>query len=202
MTSHLFGLKVELACCFSVSDPPGCAYETQADLLPIDGDEFSNEVLPSCGSNDLIVFLTTDEDETSGGLSSSLADKMKQAVRSRGTHLVTVEASHRGPTSGATVLRYSAEMHICLPLRRVSPDPWLPRMGSLAELALKLVANCLTTGAHARIGKVYGSRMIDVSLTNDKLFRRACDIVAQIARVDESEATACILKAIHGMCVD
>lgn len=54
--------------------------------------------------------------------------------------------------------------------------------------AQKMVLNMLSTGAMIRLGKVYGNLMVDVKPTNEKLVRRAINIVATAANVDESEA--------------
>lgn len=41
------------------------------------------------------------------------------------------------------------------------------------ELSTKLVLNAVSTGAHVLKGKVYQNHMIDVQVTNSKLYRRA-----------------------------
>lgn len=57
-----------------------------------------------------------------------------------------------------------------------------------AGTAQKLVLNMLSTAAMVRVGKVYGNLMVDVQVTNDKLYRRACRIIAAIAEVDDAES--------------
>lgn len=57
-----------------------------------------------------------------------------------------------------------------------------------AGTAQKMMLNMISTTAMARSGKVYGNLMVDVQVTNEKLARRACRIVAQIAGVDEATA--------------
>lgn len=41
------------------------------------------------------------------------------------------------------------------------------------ELSTKLVLNAVSTGAHVLKGKIYQNYMIDVQVTNSKLYRRA-----------------------------
>ena len=41
------------------------------------------------------------------------------------------------------------------------------------ELSTKLVLNAVSTGAHVLKGKIYQNHMIDVQVTNSKLYRRA-----------------------------
>jgi len=72
-------------------------------------------------------------------------------------------------------------------------------LSSFADLAAKLSFNALTTGAHILAGKVYQNYMIDVQITNHKLFQRAVNIVrttlalgGRIITLDESR---CLLLA-------
>lgn len=74
--------------------------------------------------------------------------------------------------------------------------PWISRW--CGETAAKLVLNVLSTGAHVLRGKVYGNRMIDMRVCNDKLFRRAVLIVAAIAGVSTTVATRALLESIYG----
>lgn len=48
----------------------------------------------------------------------------------------------------------------------------------------KMVLNLLTTGAMIRIGKTYENLMVDVSVSNKKLYDRACRIISEITGVD------------------
>lgn len=66
-----------------------------------------------------------------------------------------------------------------------------------AGTAQKLVLNMLSTTAFARLGKVYGNRMVDLQVTNDKLERRARRIVSTALGIPESEAAE-LLRASDG----
>ena len=55
--------------------------------------------------------------------------------------------------------------------------------------AQKMVLNMLTTGAMIKIGKTYQNYMIDVKATNEKLKKRAINIVCELTEVDEEQAT-------------
>lgn len=54
--------------------------------------------------------------------------------------------------------------------------------------AQKMILNMITTGAMIRIGKTFKNYMIDVCVSNHKLYDRACRIVSEIAGVEYSEA--------------
>ncbi|MEO0491170.1 MAG: N-acetylmuramic acid 6-phosphate etherase, partial [Cyanobacteria bacterium J06659_2] len=53
-----------------------------------------------------------------------------------------------------------------------------------AGTATKLALNILSTGAMVKLGKVYGNRMVDVSVTNSKLYDRAIRIIKDLTELD------------------
>jgi N-acetylmuramic acid 6-phosphate etherase len=63
--------------------------------------------------------------------------------------------------------------------------------------ATKLTLNTLTTAAFARLGKIYGNRMIDLRPRSAKLDARARRLVREIGRVRDREA-ARLLRAAGG----
>ena len=66
-----------------------------------------------------------------------------------------------------------------------------------AEVCLKWVLNAVSTGAHIFKGKVYKNCMIDLKLTNKKLFERGIRIVVQFADVNKETARVCLLRSIY-----
>jgi N-acetylmuramic acid 6-phosphate etherase len=60
--------------------------------------------------------------------------------------------------------------------------------------AQKLVLNMITTAAMIRLGKVYENMMIDLQMTNQKLYERAKRIVMIITGVSYNEATDVLTK--------
>jgi N-acetylmuramic acid 6-phosphate etherase len=65
------------------------------------------------------------------------------------------------------------------------------KSGSVTKLAL----NIISTGAMVRLGKVYGNRMVDVSVTNSKLYDRAIRILQDLAEVDRETAAALLERS-------
>lgn len=64
-----------------------------------------------------------------------------------------------------------------------------------AGTAQKLILNMLSTATMIRLGKVYGNLMVDVSVTNQKLLRRARGLVSQIAGVDATRAAELLAQS-------
>lgn len=67
----------------------------------------------------------------------------------------------------------------------------------LAELAVKLVLNATTTVAHVQRGAIYGNRMVNVGITNAKLFHRAAGIVRSVTACSEAVAVEALLRSIY-----
>lgn len=65
-------------------------------------------------------------------------------------------------------------------------------------LDAKLTLNAVSTGAFVRAGKVWGNRMIDVALSNAKLFDRAVRIVQDLSAVPAVDAHRSVVAALHG----
>ena len=65
------------------------------------------------------------------------------------------------------------------------------------EMALKLALNAMSTHAFIRDGKIWRNRMIDVQISNSKLFHRAVGIIQHIVKVEKTKATQALLQAIY-----
>ncbi|XP_029369300.1 glucokinase regulatory protein [Echeneis naucrates] len=65
------------------------------------------------------------------------------------------------------------------------------------ELSTKLVLNAISTGAHILKGKVYQNHMIDVQVTNSKLYCRATRLLQKLSGQPESKCEEALLKAIY-----
>jgi N-acetylmuramic acid 6-phosphate etherase len=59
-----------------------------------------------------------------------------------------------------------------------------------AGTAQKLVLNMLTTSTMIRLGKVKGNKMVDMQLTNSKLYQRGVKIIVRETGIDEKLAEA------------
>jgi N-acetylmuramic acid 6-phosphate etherase len=64
-----------------------------------------------------------------------------------------------------------------------------------AGTVTKLALNILSTGVMVKLGKVYGNRMIDVAVTNNKLLDRALRIIQDLTDLDRETATALLNRS-------
>ena len=63
-----------------------------------------------------------------------------------------------------------------------------------AGTATKMALNIISTSVMIKLGKVYGNRMIDLSVNNNKLLDRALGILLDIASVNKEEAIQLLTK--------
>ncbi len=66
-----------------------------------------------------------------------------------------------------------------------------------AGTATKMALNIISTSVMIKLGKVYGNRMVDLSVCNDKLMNRAIGILLDIGSVDKKRAVQ-LLKKTNG----
>ena len=97
-------------------------------------------------------------------------------------------------TCNPAVPQRSARVVIAL---AVGPEVLAGSTRLKAGTATKLTLNTVTTGVFARLGKVYGNRMVDVRPRSAKLRARALGLVREIGGVGEREA-ARLLEAALG----
>jgi N-acetylmuramic acid 6-phosphate etherase len=107
-------------------------------------------------------------------------------ARSRGAHTVLVACN---PAPG---LRGLADVVIA---PAPGPEVLAGSTRLKAGTATKLVLNTLTMASMARLGKVYGNRMIDLQPRSRKLRERALFLVAEIGRVSRSRAARALAAA-------
>ncbi len=75
----------------------------------------------------------------------------------------------------------------------------------LEEMSVKLIVNAVSTGAHVLIGKSYENLMIDVRVSNFKLYNRAISIIQKLATsknmasclIEKEECEAYLLRSIY-----
>ena len=80
-------------------------------------------------------------------------------------------------------------------LAEVGPEALSGSTRMKAGTAEKMVLNILSTGAMARLGRVYGNLMVNVHMKNTKLEDRGLGILEQAAGVDEKTAARALRSA-------
>lgn len=95
--------------------------------------------------------------------------------------------------AGSSPLARAAAIGLEVP---TGPEPLEGSTRLGAGTAQKVICNAISTGVFARLGYVYGGRMVGVQPLNAKLYRRAVAIVADLAQVDPAVADRSLAQAL------
>jgi N-acetylmuramic acid 6-phosphate (MurNAc-6-P) etherase len=145
--------------------------------------DFMQEQLPRLARGDLIVGLP------SAGRDAKVQQALDHSQRA-GASVAIVQTG----ASNRTCLPLDA--HVCVPQ---VPRSVVPGADVFREYAIKLIINALTTGAHVLSGKVYGNLMVDLRISNNKLYHRSIAIIQKITGVSADMAKRCLLRSIYGV---
>ncbi|MEO0350685.1 MAG: N-acetylmuramic acid 6-phosphate etherase [Cyanobacteria bacterium P01_A01_bin.15] len=108
-------------------------------------------------------------------------------------HGALKEANLRGATTifMACVPADQVDIDVDIDLRLpVGPEVLAGSTRLKSGTVTKMALNILSTGVMVKLGKVYGNRMVDVSVTNTKLHDRALRIIAALTELSRHEADA------------
>ncbi|XP_056623742.1 glucokinase regulatory protein isoform X2 [Triplophysa dalaica] len=151
--------------------------------------DFVDTILPVLNQNDMIVFLFTVKDDLHE--MTALVNQVKR--KTRNLHAVahdleTLNIPKRMCDMFETVLKMTWSF---------SSDDEIAEMKQKWELSTKCCLNVLSTGAHVLKGKVYMNFMIDLRVTNSKLYRRAINILQRFSGRSKPECESALLRAIY-----
>jgi hypothetical protein len=68
---------------------------------------------------------------------------------------------------------------------------------AFVELSAKLILNAISTGAHILRGKVFKNRMIDLTISNNKLYHRALSLLQELASLNPEDSVNVLLRSIY-----
>ncbi|RXN29340.1 glucokinase regulatory [Labeo rohita] len=132
--------------------------------------DFVDAILPSLSPNDMILFLFTANDDLHEV--TALADQ----VRRRTSNLHAIAHDLEKLTVPERICNmFETVLHITWSFSSEEMNSFVMRQRW--ELSTKWCLNAISTGAHVMKGKVYMNYMIDLRVTNSKLYRRAINIL-------------------------
>lgn len=147
--------------------------------------DFCSDIVPSLTSKDAVIVCTSEPNFAS--LGADLQRCWTEAAQ-KGAQVASVAVFSDKIAHGSSV----PCVRIALPCSSLIPGD-----GSLASMAMKWVLNAISTGANVRSGMVVGNDMVNVTVANDKIYRRAVRIVAQHSSTSLQAAEEALLKAIY-----
>jgi N-acetylmuramic acid 6-phosphate etherase len=136
-----------------------------------DGPEGARQIRRRVRRGDVVVGIAA------SGVTPFVRAALREA-RKRGAATALVTCNPQVPASAARVVIALA----------VGPEVLTGSTRLKAGTATKLALNTLTTASFARLGKVYGNRMVDLRPRSAKLRARALRLVRQLGRVSPREA--------------
>ena len=107
-------------------------------------------------------------------------------------------AKHRGAKTIflACVSEQAVGVNVDVDIRLlVGPEVLAGSTRLKAGTATKMALNILSTGVMVKLGKVYGNRMVDVAVTNEKLRDRALRILQDLTPLSYEEASLLLEKS-------
>jgi N-acetylmuramic acid 6-phosphate etherase len=113
-----------------------------------------------------------------------------QAAREEGAVTVGVTANRRSPLAKRAAIAIVPE---------TGPEALAGSTRLKAGTAQKMVLNLLSTASMVRLGKVYGSWMVHLALTNRKLRQRGIRILQEAADVNPSQAEHALRQASNSL---
>ncbi|NWG16751.1 MAG: N-acetylmuramic acid 6-phosphate etherase [Chloroflexi bacterium] len=144
---------------------------------------------PDAGRRDLLALNVTEYDIVVGIAASGRTPYVLGALAAaneRGAVTVGIACNAPSPVLEA------AQIAIPAP---VGPEVIAGSTRLKAGTAQKMILNMLSTATMISLGKVYGNRMVDVKVTNQKLADRARRIVSEVVGVDADEAARLLALA-------
>jgi N-acetylmuramic acid 6-phosphate (MurNAc-6-P) etherase len=162
----------------------GADYSDRGAHFQIGIVDFKNQTLPTLGKNDLVVFLGPFEGR----------DDLVEQIHEKGARTGAVVMPQVGSAPAVELV-----VPITPPLTSINAGPGGEPVlfEGPPQLAIKLILNALTTGAHVLNGKVYGNRMIDLRISNNKLYYRAISIIGDLTGADEETARMALLRSVY-----
>ncbi len=159
---------------------PGHDLSNEGPWYRISLDEFNRVKLPMLTGNDLVVGLGVDLDRQVG----------EALRRSRKAGALTAAVQVGRPVTR----RLAVDAAVCV---SNVPKTIIPGAPVFEEYGTKLVLNALTTGGHVLSGKVYQNRMVDLRISNNKLFYRTIGIIQHITGSSADAAKRYLLRSIY-----
>ncbi len=162
----------------------GIDLSEQGELFRFDVTDFTRQRQPGLGGSDLVIVLGA-----LAGREQLIADLESQAAT---TALISWDGHHDAIPAERAHFR---PLSISGPVGTDGKPRWTNH--GPAQLSLKLMLNAITTGGHVLAGKVYGNRMVDLRISNNKLFFRTLGIIQDLMGVDEATARTALLRSVY-----
>ena len=159
--------------------PQSTDYSHMDNLFDIGFENFKQNLLPGLSSNDTIVFTGTEP----------FFQKQNPLIKKCEKFNTFKILIHVG-----NCINENLKNHYDIILENTLNFDTIPM---LTSMSIKLIYNAITTGAHIFKGKVFKNKMIDIRISNNKLYFRCINIIKELMGVRDSTAETSLLKSIY-----
>eukprot|EP00041_Stephanoeca_diplocostata_P019841 m.432496 g.432496 ORF g.432496 m.432496 type:complete len:650 (+) comp21408_c0_seq3:177-2126(+) len=179
--------------------------------------DFEKDILPSLTSADVVIFIVGSAHNIPDSVASGMI-ALSSKVSSRGAQNAVVSVGRAISASAMGVPDISATCEAHVVTANMVPSilsPWtnphdavrhggtandtavVDHMGFLGEISVKLVLNAMTTGGHVLKGKILQNRMVDLQVSNNKLYYRTLGIITAFTGRSETDARTALLRTLY-----
>ncbi|XP_006626164.2 glucokinase regulatory protein isoform X1 [Lepisosteus oculatus] len=154
-------------------------------------DDFVRNILPHVNDNDTVLFLFTLDDDLSE------IDKLATQISANTSNLHAVAHSTAGHYVPENVKKsFASIISITWPIVFSEYEGCFVQKLQ-RELCTKWILNIISTGGHILKGKIYYNYMMDLKVSNTKLFRRALAILQRVTGQSRLRCQEALLQAIY-----
>ncbi|XP_072017451.1 glucokinase regulatory protein-like [Amphiura filiformis] len=178
---------------------------TLGEEYQISTDHFKNSILPRLKANDTVIFLLNETNDEMDGLATSVTQQCPDVTT---IGLQFIQPTQMQSQDSQNVFHYFAKISLpwddiledikCTGITSWSEPHAIQAAQFAVEMTVKWTLNSISTGAHIMKGKVYKNFMVDLKLSNSKLFHRGIGIVQRFAKCSHEVARLSILRALYG----
>ncbi|CAH1773385.1 unnamed protein product [Owenia fusiformis] len=154
---------------------------------------FEQDISPNLSNKDTVIVLQTQDNQVPNlktGNAKTILINYKDYTKPNNTQ---VSQPHDWPKASIT-LNMDLPWDECEEL--IGADLLSMCWMSLVEISSKWICNAISTGAHIMIGKIYQNIMIDVKVSNQKLYHRAISIIQKLVGSSETEAENALICSV------
>ncbi|KAK3091035.1 hypothetical protein FSP39_016648 [Pinctada imbricata] len=149
-------------------------------------EDFKTDIAPHLGEKDLVIILSTE-----GNLSQA------SFVQSLSCHKAVLAFKDCDIPQEKFDVVIRAQIDNDINLGSVVKDVVDGFRNMYCEMFTKWVCNAVTTGAHVMKGKVYQNSMVDLKVSNNKLYYRSVGIIQKFSNESRDESERYLLKSIY-----
>ncbi|XP_068165636.1 glucokinase regulatory protein [Antennarius striatus] len=152
-------------------------------------EDFLHLVLPSLSDQDMVLLIYTHSDNLS---------EVKNLARKVTERTSNLHAFYHEVAGDTTAAAHQDEINkLCSSSVKITWPSSSRSVHMQWELSTKLLLNAVSTGAHILKGKIYQNHMIDLQVTNSKLYGRATCLLQKLSGRPHVQCAEALLKAIY-----